>query len=353
MPPNEYRLGTANPVMMFELMVSSWCNYRCTYCVATVHKSRDESQHAFDHHPVDRWVAAFARVPHDFALVCRGGEPLLDHENFAPFLAQVGGLSRLQYMRVDTNGSWDPARYASVPEKVRNFTELNVSFHPTQIDRDRFENRLARILDAGWKVGMINYVLESEQAGDYEKVRDHFRATYGVYVNPNPDAFDESWASRDPDVLERARRKLVPLLPLQDLLFKTGAPTRGKSCWFPSVSYMITPNGMAARSCGAVAPNERRGLDFIRDSARVKPLESAMSCPQALCLCLDRYAFLEELDARGRELNLLSEYVRDCRAHQDREARTLGGTAKRAWSRVAALLEGAPKKSTRRLPIVR
>ena len=32
---NEYRLGTGDPVMMFEMVVSSWCNYRCTYCVAT------------------------------------------------------------------------------------------------------------------------------------------------------------------------------------------------------------------------------------------------------------------------------------------------------------------------------
>lgn len=332
---NDYRLGTANPVMMFELMVSSWCNYRCTYCVTTVHAHREESQHAFDHHPVDAWVSAFARVPYEFALVCRGGEPFLDHESFAPFLAAIGALPKLQYMRIDTNGSWDPARYESVPESVRRATQLNVSFHPTQISFERFEKRLAKIVSAGWNVAMINYVLEADQAGDYERVRDHFRASHGIYVNPNPDAFDGAWASPEPNVRERARRKLLPLLPLPDLLHKTGAKTKGKSCWFPSVSYMIAPNGVAQRSCGA-GSLERR-LDFIRESARVKPLESAVTCPQPLCLCLDRYAFLEELDGRGAELNLLSEYVRDCRAHQEREARTAVGTAKRAWSKLTSL----------------
>jgi hypothetical protein len=294
---------------------------------------REESQHAFDHHPVAEWIAAFARVPYDFALVCRGGEPFLDHEGFARFLESVGTLEKLQYLRIDTNGSWDPARFEAVPERVRRATQLNVSFHPTQITLERFEKRLAKIVDAGWNVGMINYVLEAEQAGDYEKLRDHFRDTLGIYVNPNPDAFDEAWGRRGPDALERGRRHLLPVLPLEDLLMKTGAVTQGKTCWYPSVSYMIAPNGVAARSCGARALIEPR-LDFIRDSARVKPLAQAVQCPQAACLCLDRYAFLEDLEGRGEQMNLLAEYVRDCRAHQARERRP----AKRALSVIASWL---------------
>ncbi len=340
---NEYRLGTNDPVMMFELMITSWCNYRCTYCVTTVHGHREESQHAFDHHPVERWISAFERVPHDFALLIRGGEPFLDHESFAPFLGAIGGFPKLRYMRVDTNGSWDPARYESVPKEIRRATQLNMSFHPTQISLERFDKRLARILDAGWNVGMINYVMEAEQAGDYEKVRDHFRREHGIYANPNPDAFD--------DDRERARRKFSPLLPVADLSHKTGAQTKGKSCFFPSISYMIAPNGTAQRSCGVRTPRETRGLDFIRDSARVKPLESAVTCPQQLCLCLDRYAFQEELDGRGEELNLLAEYVRDCNAHQAREAR---GVGKKIWSALTSFLAPRPRtEGARHLPIVR
>jgi hypothetical protein len=353
--PNHYRLGTADPVMMFELMVTSWCNYECAYCVATVHRHRDESQHAFDHHSVDRWVAAFTAVGHEYALLCRGGEPFLDHENFAPFLAAVGRLEKLRYVRVDTNGSWDPARYESVPDAVRRTTELNVSFHPTQISLERFESRLRRIVDSGWNVGMINYVMQADQASDYVKVRDHFRRGFGLYVNPNPDAYDGSWTSADPQVRERARRKLLPILPLPDLLQKTGATPRGKACFFPAISYFIAPNGMARRSCGVLVPGEKASLDFIRDSARAKPLTEAVTCPQRACLCLDRYAFLEELDGRGVEVDLLAEYVRDCEAHQARHARTLGGAAKRVWSALSSLVapEQPSKTRTRRLPVVR
>ncbi len=354
---NDYRLGTTDPVMMFELMLTSWCNYECAYCVATIHKHRDESQHAFDHHDASLWIEAFARVPHDFALLVRGGEPFLDDTNFSRFVRRVGELEKLRYMRVDTNGSWDPDRYESVPREIRTATQLNVSFHPTQITLERFEKRLDRIIDAGWSIGMINYVMQADQEGDYESVRDHFRRARGIYVNPNPDAFDGAWATSDLDAKESSRRKIVPLLPLADLLRKTGAPTRGKSCFFPSISYVIAPNGAAQRSCGVAVSNETRTLDFIRDSARVRPLAEASTCPQTACLCLDRYAFLEELDGRGAEINLLEEYVRDCEAHQAAHARTVGGTAKRVWSTITSWLEPTPEKKTppkkTRLPVVR
>src|SRR5215475_8607934 len=39
MPPSggNYRLGTANPVTLLEFAVTTWCNYRCAYCVTPVH----------------------------------------------------------------------------------------------------------------------------------------------------------------------------------------------------------------------------------------------------------------------------------------------------------------------------
>jgi hypothetical protein len=301
--------------MLFELSVTSWCNYRCAYCVTPVHLHRAESVHAFDFHPVERWSAAFAAVPHDFAILCRGGEPFLDHEGFGRFLAEVGALPRLRYLRIDTNGSWSPDRYERVPLEVRGRVQLNVSFHPTQITREQFKKRLARILDAGWHVGMINYVMESAQAGDYEAVRDELQGQLGIYVNPNPDAFDTSLVMPLTVAQRATRRRLASLLPPTDVARKSGAPTTGKSCFFPSIAYFISPNGLAERACGVRAGGERH-IDFIRESAQVLPLSAPVRCPMAACLCLDRYAFLEELPGRGRSLNLLDEYVRDCRAHQ-------------------------------------
>ena len=314
---SDYRLGSDDPVLIVELSITSWCNYTCAYCVTTVQQRRGDSLHAFDRHPVSAWLAAFERIPFEISLLCRGGEPFLDHESFAPFLTGMGTSAKVRYVRVDTNGSWSPDRYASVPVDVRRKTQLNMSFHPTQIGLEVFSKRLGKIIAAGWHVAMVNYVMESHQADDYERVRDFLEKEHGVYVNPNPDAFE----AFDPDrVILPGRRSaqdpLRKLLPVIDAARKSGEPTSRKSCFFPSIGYFVSPDGTAERACGFVVPGQPRRFDFIRDSATIQPLARAVSCPQPVCACLDRYAFLEETESRGREIDLLNEYVRDCRAHQ-------------------------------------
>ena len=299
--------------MVVELGVTSWCNYRCSYCVTTVHARRDDALHAFDRHPVDAWVAAFARVPFELSLLCRGGEPFLDAQ-FGRFLAGVGATPKLRYVRVDTNGSWPPERFDAVPVEVRRRVQLNVSFHPTQITLDAFSRRVDRLLAAGWHIAMINYVMEAAQADDYDHVRDQFEQRHGIYVNPNPDAFDPAWQSI-PLIRRGGQDRFRALLPALDLARKTGEPTAGKPCSFPSIAYFIAPDGFAERACGYRTPGEAR-LDFIHHSDQLRPLTTPVSCPQPTCLCLDRYAFLDEVEARGREIDLLAEYVRDCRTHQ-------------------------------------
>jgi hypothetical protein len=307
----DYRLGTANPVTILELAVTTWCNYRCAYCVTPINGLRSASVHAFDRHPLASWSLAFARVPFEFALLCRGGEPFLDHEGFSGLLASVGALPGLRYLRVDTNGSWSPDRFESVPLEIRQRVQLNVSFHPTQIGLDAFEARLGRIVDRGWNVAMVNYVMEAGQAADYASVRDRIEGKTGIYVNPNPDAFASPFHGHG-----GSGRDLEALLPAIDLRHKTGARTAGKACFFPSIAYFIGPDGMAERACGVNLASEPRKLDFIGASSQLVALTEPVRCPLATCLCLDRYAFLEELPGRGRALNLLGEYVRDGRAHR-------------------------------------
>ena len=312
----EYRLGTDDPVMLVELSVTSWCNYTCTYCVTTVQQRREQAVHAFDRHPVDAWIAAFARIPFDYSLLCRGGEPFLDHASFSTFLAAVGASPRLKYARIDTNGSWNPERYDTVPRDIRSRFQLNISFHPTQIELAPFARRIARLVDAGWTIGMINYVMHAAQAGDYAHVRDYFREQHGIYVNPNPDALDAELAGPI-QIRRRAAAKMQALLPEPDLARKTGEPTWGKPCFFPAIGYFVSPTGVAVRACGVRAPADPRGVDFLRESHLLRPLTSQVSCPQSSCKCLDRYAFLDENTTRGRSLDLLTEYVAQCRAVQD------------------------------------
>jgi hypothetical protein len=316
MAGGEYRLGSDNPVVLIELTITSWCNYTCAYCVTTVQQRREQSSHAFDRHPVEAWIAAFERVPFEYSLLCRGGEPFLDHANFSTFLAAVGASRALAYARIDTNGSWNPERYDSVPREVRPKFQLNVSFHPTQIDLEPFARRIDRIVEAGWKIGMINYVMEAKQAGDYARVRDYFRERHDIYVNPNPDAFDAEL--RGPIQIRRnAAAKLRTLLATPDLVRKTGDLTWGKPCFFPSIGYFVNPAGIAVRACGVRDTSDPKAIDFMRDSHLLRPLTSAVRCPQPTCQCLDRYAFLDENPTRGRSLDLLDEYVTDSRAVQD------------------------------------
>ncbi len=311
----EYRLGTANPVLMIEFSVTSWCNYTCAYCVTTVQRRRPESFHSFDRHDVSAWIRAFERVPFEFSMLCRGGEPFLDHENFSRFLAAVGALPKLHYARVDTNGTWAPERYDAVPLDVRRKVQLNISFHPTQIEFEPFVKRIERIAEAGWAIGMINYVLEAKQKFDYERVRDYFDEHHGIYVNPAPDGFDQELVG-PPQIRRKAQNQLLPLLPEVDIALKTGTPTTGRSCFYPTIAYYVAPDGWAERSCAFKVADEPRKLDFIHCSDQLRPLPAAVKCPQMTCLCLDRYAFLEEIPTRGRSLDLLGEYVTDVRALQ-------------------------------------
>ncbi len=311
----DYRVGSEDPVAILELAVTSWCNYRCAYCVTTVQPKRAAASHAFDRHPVAAWIAAFGRLPGEFALLCRGGEPFLDHDGFGEFLAAVGANPRLRYLRVDTNGSWSPERYEGVPRAVRQKIQLNVSFHPTQVELEAFARRIARIVDAGWQVAMINYVMEAGQADAYARIRDRFRDAHDIYVNPNPDAFDPAWTG--PALGRRAAQgALAPLLPALDLARKTGAPTVGKPCSFPAIGWFIGPDGRAERACGVRVAGEPRSIDFLADAGQLRSLTAPVRCPQRECGCLDRYAFLEEVDGRGRAIDLLGEYVAACRAHQ-------------------------------------
>lgn len=328
MSRGEYRVGSTDPVMIVELGVTSWCNYRCSYCVTTVHARRENALHAFDRHPVDAWVDAFARVPHELSLLCRGGEPFLDPQ-FGTFLAAVAATPKLRYVRVDTNGSWPTERFDMVPVEVRRRVQLNVSFHPTQIAFELFCRRVERLLAAGWQIAMINYVMEAGQADDYERVRDHFARAHDLYVNPNPDAFDPAWQS-PAQIRRHGQDRLRVLLPAFDLARKTGEPTAGKSCAFPSIAYFIAPDGFAERACGYRAAGEPARIDFIHHPEQLRPLATSVTCPQPTCLCLDRYAFLDEADARGREIDLLGEYVRACRAHQSRPSTSSAPEGSRA-----------------------
>jgi hypothetical protein len=91
----------------------------------------------------------------------------------------------------------------------------------------------------------------------------------------------------------------------------------------------------------------------------VKPLAAPVTCPLRTCLCLDRYAFLEDLDDRGRSLNLLAEYVRDCKSHQGAsppqgKSRSARGEANGVWAFLSSLLSSRKKEeaSPRRLVVL-
>ncbi len=322
---NPFRLGADNAVMMFYFIVSNWCNFNCFYCnygrrtrqrkskfytsIKNTGKKRfyklfspHNHGHAFDNYSPDKWIKAFSRVPNDFVIHISGGEPFLDAENFSVFLEGLAGLDKCKLIKIFTNGFW-PAQNFQASNKVKNKTVLLVSYHPTQAKQDIYFKMIDEIYKAGWRIGMINYVMEAHQKRDYDEISKYFDSKYGIFVNPNPD--------KDGD-LDLLSDELAKYFPKLDLDYKVARKSpKGKKCFFPSIAYYIEPTGEVYRNCVC-----RERKNFIKKSHTLYVLKEPTICPACKCPCLDMYAFLEN-SGRGKKLDLLEEYIDNCKQHQN------------------------------------
>jgi hypothetical protein len=285
--------------IILRWMMTEWCNYSCPYCPQTHDRFAPKGEytaHAFDNHPLDRWLDAFERHfnRHRLSLVITGGEPLLDVRNVPRLLEHLVRQDYVAGIRVDTNASWAPEKYAAVDKSK---IILMCTFHPSQISEAAFLEKMDRVRAAGFRVGMVNYVMEQANVAAFRERRLAFLER-GLLLHPNP-----LWGSGGryaPQDMELLRA----CLPEVDYSYRTGlASPLGKPCLFPSISYELRYTGVVKAGC---MPET---ADFFARTLPERPPAWA-PCPHTGCACLDKYSFQQGVE-RNTSLNPLADYARE------------------------------------------
>lgn len=285
--------------LIVRWMMTEWCNYSCPYCPQTHDRFAQKGEytaHAFDNYPLERWLDAFDRHfgSHRLSLVITGGEPLLDVRNVPPLLDHLVRQDYVACIRVDTNASWAPEKYAAV-EKSKFI--LMCTFHPSQISEAAFLEKMDRVRAAGFRVGMVNYVMEHTNVASFRQRRRVFLER-GLLLHPNPLwGAGGQYAPEDMELLRAC-------LPDVDYAYRTGlASPLGKPCLFPSISYELRYTGAIKAGCMSET------ADFFAPTLPDRP-PAWSPCPHGGCACLDKYSFQQGVE-RNVSLNPLADYARE------------------------------------------
>lgn len=267
--------------------ITDWCNYSCPYC--NQHHVRKS---AFDFHTPHEWIRALVDNFREQKLVVTisGGEPMLDRSNMYGFLSELLVKSFVDNVRIDTNLSWNPEAYATLPCKDKLI--FMCTLHTTQTNLVDYLNRLRKLLSFGFRVGMVNYVMYGEQVSHFNSLKKTF-TEFGVPLHPNP-----LWNSIPSEDLKRL---MFDSLSELDLYYRCGGRTKGKSCIYPMLSYRMDQFGKLTVGC---FPYLRGDLFKNRIPKR---LEVPIACPQNSCFCLDKYSFIKGVN-RNFGLNILKIY---------------------------------------------
>ena len=281
-------------------LVTGWCNYNCPYCPQThgryAPKGNGATAHAFDNFPLDQWLQAFRRhfANHRLSLVISGGEPLLDKKNMPLLLTAFHEMPEVECIRIDTNTSWKLDWYS---ELDKSKIILMCTYHPTQVDEHEFFEKIHRLLDSGFRIGMINYVMTSQQRENYYVYKERFREL-GIPLHPNPLWGKTGRHSAEDLALFESE------LPTVDYLYRTGKNSpKGKKCLFPGIAYELDYRGNIMVGCHPTTSSSFFDHDLPSLFAGPVP------CPYTKCVCLDKYSFLEGSN-RNITTNPLASYSR-------------------------------------------
>lgn len=203
-------------------------------------------------------------------------------------------MAEVECMRIDTNVSWKLDWYKDI-EKSKIL--LMCTYHPTQVDEQQFFERILGLLESGFQIGMINYVMTSQQREKYFVYKEKFRKL-GIPLHPNP-----LWGKtgrHSAEDMELFENELPPL----DYLYRTGKNSpKGKKCLFPGLAYELDYRGKIRVGCHPATS----GSFFDPDLPSL--FAGPVPCPDAKCVCLDKYSFLEG-SSRNISTNPLAAYSR-------------------------------------------
>jgi organic radical activating enzyme len=282
-----WRPEHGRPADIMRWIVSEWCNFNCAYCHQThgrrASKGNGLTAHAFDNFPLEKWIDKFhAHFSHRrLTLVITGGEPMLDTANMTAFLNYLDAVPWCSSIRIDTNGSWIPQKFKTLK---KDKISLNCSYHPTQIKEDKYFANLEAIKNAGFRIGMVNYVLVRTQWEEFKRFQAKVEAL-GLVMNVSPEFKERlTFTEREMESLEM---EIIP----KHLPFRIAATSPlGKPCLYPTISYEMDATGHVRPGC-----MPHMGGSFF-DAQLPYYGNRTASCPFKVCSCLDKYSFLAEFD---------------------------------------------------------
>jgi len=180
----------AQHIPLFVQWFVTWkCNYKCHYCW------QEANPEFYRNAPITRvpamkWAGAFNRLKPKF-LYLTGGEPTL-YKHLPEMLSLIDDQTHL-IMTTNLGFDLDLEKFVNLVAPSK-FSELMVSYHPTQVGQEDFSRRIRALVKAGFDTLGIEMVLNPSNLSEIPflnrlvadcgiKVRyDDFHPVSGLYV---------------------------------------------------------------------------------------------------------------------------------------------------------------------------
>lgn len=288
--PSDGKIG-----VILRWFMTEWCNYNCSYCSQKHGRNRFQGffrVHCFDNYKPLEWIKAIDKNFMDkrVAVTITGGEPMLDLNNMIVFLSNLLSRPYINNIRIDTNMFWNPSHLKNLPNKQKLI--FMCTLHPSETEIDKFISKIVKLKKLGFTIGIVNYVLTPEQALYYEELMNRFKEV-NLPLHTNP-----LWNTKSNENLKNILKVALDDI---DIHYRTGGITKGKKCYYPSVSFEMNQNGDISVGC---FPWKSRNI--FKDGIPKLP-EGPVKCPHYKCFCLDKYSFIEGIN-RNTDLNVLKIY---------------------------------------------
>ena len=284
------------PLVAVRWLITEVCPYSCSYCDQhhKLVKRNGISNHSFGNYAVGEWLDAFNRhfSANRLTLTITGGETMADRKSITALLNGLSAMATVECIRIDSNAYWAPEWFKDLDRSKLIF---NCSFHPEQTSEEEYFNRIHRIVEAGFRIGMVNYVFFGHRIDRFCDYQARLRKL-GIPLNPNPN-FHTYPTNEEKEFLMRK----MPALDFEHKALRVR--TNGRSCLYPSLAYEMDYTGRISVACF----NSVSGSFF--DSKLPSLPEGPVRCPHQSCYCREKYVMLEGYDPKSAAaINSLQYY---------------------------------------------
>jgi tetratricopeptide (TPR) repeat protein len=266
----------------FTWNILSSCNYGCSYCSAPTQLNRmeDRDKQSTSVSP-QQWLDIWKKVYDDYG-TCRirlsGGEPSI----YRGFHEVVGGVSQWHIIQLNTNLSFDVAKFAAKanPKMVR----IDASFHPEFPKMEGFLEKLRVLREAGFRliVSVVASPPFMEHLPAFKKRVQELGCSFLVHPFYGP----YNGKTYPAAYTEEEKEKIYGLhgAAKVNLEFQTDGAfhTKGKQCRMGQMYATVFPNGEVYRCCNH---DYRLKLGDMTKNEFFKLLNEPTACEAATCQC--------------------------------------------------------------------